>query len=199
MNLGFIVEGHGEVSSVPLLLRRILGELAPELNPQLLKPHRVARGKLAKNDELKRAIEFMARKVGPDGRILVLLDADEDLPCELGPRLLRRAREQRPQHKISVVVARSEYEAWFLAAAESLQGCRGLPTDLRPPPHPETVRDAKGWLGQHMGERYRETIDQPALTSLFDLTAARRADSFDKLFRDVGRLFDLAVPPRPTP
>ena len=36
-----------------------------------------------------------------------------------------------------------------------------------------------------------------ALTSVFELTAARRADSFDKLFREVGRLFGLSVPPRP--
>ena len=35
------------------------------------------------------------------------------------------------------------------------------------------------------GQRYRETLHQPALTSLFDLDAARAAPSFDKLWRDV--------------
>jgi hypothetical protein len=36
--------------------------------------------------------------------------------------------------------------------------------------------------------KYREVLDQPALTALFDLSAARRADSFDKCFREVERL-----------
>ncbi|MCY1083741.1 DUF4276 family protein [Archangium lansingense] len=197
MKVGLIVEGHGEVHSAPLLVRRILQELAPALSPSILAPHRVSRGQLTKNEGLQHAIEFMARKVGNDGRILLLLDADDDLPCVLGPRLLALARGFRPDREISVVVAKREYEAWFLTAAESLRGRRGLPGDLAPPAAPEAIRDAKGWLSQQMSDGYRETIDQPALTSFFDLTAARRSDSFDKLFREVGRLFGLSVPPRP--
>lgn len=196
MKVGLIVEGHGEVASVPILLRRILQELAPTLKPLVLPPHRVSRGQLVKEEGLQRAIEFMARKVGDGGRILVLLDADDDLPCVLGPRLLTEARNHRPDRDISVVVAKREYEAWFLAAAESLRGRRGLPDELAPPPAPEEIRDAKGWLSQRMADGYSETVDQPALTSLFDLTAARRADSFDRLFREVGRLFGLVVTPR---
>jgi hypothetical protein len=196
MKVGVIVEGHGEVQAVPILLRRILRELAPALNPSLLTPHRVPRGQLVTREGLGRAIELMARKVGDDGRILVLLDADDDLPCVLGPRLLEQARTCRPDRDISVVIAKREYEAWFLASAESLRGQRRLPEDLAPPPAPENVRDAKGWLGERMLDGYSETVDQPALTSLFDLTAARRSDSFDKLFREVGRLFGLPIPPR---
>ncbi|MFY0575858.1 DUF4276 family protein [Cystobacter fuscus] len=198
MKLGLIVEGHGEVQAVPLLVRRLLKDLAPELHPTLLPPHRVSRGQLVKEDELRRAIELMARKVGDGGRIHVLLDADDDLPCQLGPRLLDWARKQRPDRAVSIVIAKREYEAWFLASAESLQGYRGLPADLVAPPAPETVRNAKGWLGNHMPTGYQETIDQPAFTSRFDLEAARRTDSFDKLVRELGRLFDIPVPPRPT-
>jgi hypothetical protein len=196
MKVGLIVEGHGEVHSAPLLLRRILQELAPALSPSILAPHRVSRGQLIKEEGLRHAIEFMARKVGNEGRILLLLDADDDLPCVLGPRLLALARGFRPDRDVSVVVAKREYQAWFLTSAESLRGRRGLPADLVPPVAPEAIRDAKGWLSQYMSDGYRETIDQPALTSVFDLTAARRADSFDKLFREVGRLFGLSVPPR---
>jgi hypothetical protein len=47
-----------------------------------------------------------------------------------------------------------------------------------------------------MPDGYSETLDQPAFSSVFDLSEARRADSFDKFFREVGRLFGLAVPPR---
>lgn len=197
MKVGLIVEGHGEVHSAPLLLRRILQELAPALSPSILTPIRVSRGQLIKEEGLKSAVELMARKVGNEGRILLLLDADDDLPCVLGPRLLNLARGFRADRNISVVVANREYEAWFLTAAESLRGRRGLPQDLIPPAAPEAIRDAKGWLSEQMPDGYRETIDQPALTSLFDLNSARRADSFDKLFREVGRLFGVSVPPRP--
>ena len=134
--------------------------------------------------------------MGTEGRILIVLDADDDLPCQLGPRLLTMARTHRPDRDISVVVATREYETWFLSAAESLRGHRGLPRDLLAPSHPEGIKGAKEWLGQRMADGYTETIDQPALTMLFDLVAARRSDSFDKLVREVGRLFGLPVPPR---
>jgi hypothetical protein len=197
MKLGLIVEGHGEVLAAPILARRLTQWLAPRLRPEVLTPHRIPRGQLVKEDELRRAIELTSRKVGDDGRILVLLDADKDLPCVLGPRLLGWARTQRSNRRISVVVAQSEYEAWFLTAAKSLRGQRGLPTDLEAPSQPEGIRDTKGWLNTRMSQGYSETIDQPALTSVFDLEAARRADSFDKLVRDMGALLDVPVPPRP--
>ncbi|MBZ4395239.1 MULTISPECIES: DUF4276 family protein [Myxococcus] len=196
MKLGLIVEGHGEVQALPLLIRRILQHLAPSVQAQILPPYRVSRGQLVKELELQRAIELMARRVGDGGRLLVLLDSDDDKPCVLGPRLLDWAQKQRADRSISVVVAHREYEAWFIAAAESLQGKRGLPASLQAPPEPEKIRNCKGWLSERMGEGYSETLDQPAFTSVFDLTMARRADSFDKLFRDVGRIFDVAVPPR---
>lgn len=196
MKVGLIVEGHGEERSVPLLIRRVLQALDPSLHPEILPANRVSRGKLVKPEEFQRALELMARKVGSDGRILVILDADDDLPCVLGPQLLELARRYRPDRDTSVVVAKHEYEAWFLAAAASLRGKRGLPTDLAPPAAPEAIRNAKGWLQHQMPDGYSETLDQPALTGIFDLNEARRADSFDKFFREVGRLFGLSVPPR---
>ncbi|MCP3099197.1 DUF4276 family protein [Myxococcus sp. K15C18031901] len=197
MKLGLIVEGHGEVHALPILIRRILQELSSDGPPQILPPYRVPRGQLVKEAELHRAIEFMARRVGDEGRILVLLDSDDDLPCVLGPKLLGWASVKRPNRRIAVVVAHREYEAWFLASADSLKGKRGLPLDLTAPLEPESIRDSKGWLSKKMPGGYSEALDQPAFTSAFDLRAARRANSFDKLFRDVGRLFDLDVPPRP--
>lgn len=196
MKVGLIVEGDGEVYSLPILLRRVVSRLDPQCQLVVLNPFRVPRGQLVKVEGVQRAVEFMARKVGGDGRILIMLDADDDLPCELGPQLLVRARDCRPDRDISVVVATREYEAWFLAAAESLRGERGLAADLTSPAHPEIIRDAKGWLSERMPSRYSETLDQPALSAVFDLDMARRADSFDKLFREVGRLMGLAVPPR---
>ena len=89
------------------------------------------------------------------------------------------------------MLARREYEAWFLAAADSIAGHRGLQSEITAPIDAESIRDAKGWLTSHMpqGRAYKETRDQPALTSLFDLAMARRrASSFDKMWRTVTQL-----------
>lgn len=196
MKIGLIVEGDGEVKAVPILMKRILGMLAPPSYPQLLAPHRMKRGKLVREQDFKDAIEGVARSTGVNGKILVLLDADRDLPCELGPRLQGWARQQRSDRKTAVAVAQCEYEAWFLAAANSLRGKHGLPEDLTPPLFPEKIRNAKGWLAEHMPNGYRETIDQPKLTQDFSLSEARRADSFNRLLIKVGRLLDVQVPSR---
>ena len=92
----------------------------------------------------------------------------------------------------SVVVER-EYEAWFLAAARSLRGKRNVNVDAEPPQDPEEIPGAKEYLERQLfipGAAYSPTIDQPALTALFDLLEARRCSSFDKLWRDLERLFD---------
>lgn len=86
-------------------------------------------------------------------------------------------------------MAKREYEAWFLAGAESIAGKRTLPRDLQSPADPETIRDAKGWLGNRMARGYSETVDQPALSALVDLDMAQsRSRSFDKLVRSVAAL-----------
>jgi hypothetical protein len=93
------------------------------------------------------------------------------------------------------VLAYREFETWFLAAAQSLRGQRGLPSDLDPPDAPEAIRGAKEWLGKNMPRKYRETLDQPALTNMFDLNTARQVDSFDKCYREIMRLLYLLHQP----
>lgn len=190
MRLACIVEGYGEVQAVPILLRRLVNALDPTLVLQVEPPIRTPKSKLLQGGELERAVELAARKIGGIGAILILLDSDQDCPAELGPGLLERARAARSDVPISVVLAKHEFEAWFLAAAESLRGCRGLRNDLEIPAQPESVRGAKEWLTKHMtgSQHYVETLDQPALAANFDLAAARRADSFDKCWREVERL-----------
>lgn len=186
-----IVEGRGEVSAVPELVRRIAGEVSPELVVEVPRPIRVPRNKIVKEGELERAVMLASYKAGIDGCVLVLLDADRDCPAELAPQLLARAAAASPGRDIRAVLAKTEYEAWFLAAAGSLAGRRGLDETLAPPDNPEAIQDAKGWLSARMplGRRYRETLDQVALTATFDMAVARRlSPSFDKLWRDVSGL-----------
>lgn len=183
-----IVEGHGEVEAVPILIRRVAARIDPALSIPVRRPLRVSRSQLLRDGETERTVGLAARHVGRQGGILVLLDSDDDCPAELGPRLLDRARKARSDLPIGVVLAKREFEGWFLASAESLRRRRGLPDDLAPPPDPESVRGAKEWIARHMtgGAAYSETLDQPALTATFDLDqAAARSDSFEKCLREI--------------
>ncbi|ETW97885.1 MAG: hypothetical protein ETSY1_21010 [Candidatus Entotheonella factor] len=186
-----IVEGHGDVEAVPLLLRRIFYDLLGRADVMVLRSIRVPKTKLVKSGELERAVELAARQTQDGDAVLILIDADDDCPAELAPQLLSRATETRADRHIRVVLANKEYEAWFLAAVESIAGHRHLRPDLTPPAAPETIRDAKGWLTQYSRPQtaYRETLDQPALTQIFDLNQARTCPSFDKLCRDMASLF----------
>ncbi|MBI1930038.1 DUF4276 family protein [Candidatus Poribacteria bacterium] len=188
--IGCIVEGHGEVEAVPILIRRIAGRLYPGLSIVIPGPIRCSRDKVVKPGELERTVELAARKIGGQGAVFIIIDGNDDCPAQLGPALLERALRVRGNLPIGVVLAKREFESWFLAAAESLRGHRGLPAELQPPPHPEAVRGAKEWLSQRMesGRAYSETLDQSALTARFDMDLARRAASFDKCYRDIARL-----------
>lgn len=197
MILGLIVEGFGEVEAAPVLVRRLATMVGPAIPLKVLHPHRLSRYKLVKTGEIERAVDFMARKVGPGGSVLVIIDADDDCPAILGPQLLQRAKAARPDRRVSVVLAKREFEAWFLAGATSLRGARTLPDDLEPPQRPEGIGGAKEWLAARMTSGYSETLDQPAFAAALDLVEARRSDSFDKLVRDVSSLLDVSPPPRP--
>ena len=198
IHVAAIVGGHGEVESVLILFRRIVGILDPRIIVQMKPVLRIPESRLAKAGELEKHVEFAARSVGGSGGIFVLLDCDSPGGCPRNdaPVWLRRAHNARPDMETSLVLANKEYEAWFLAAAESLRGYCGLPSDLAAPPNPEDIRGAKEWLRRHMPRirKYSETVDQPALTSVFDIQAARRADSFDKCYREICRLLAVLAP-----
>jgi len=187
-----IVEGHGEVQAVPILLRRFATELAPacqlSLNPAL----RVKAGSFANDtDYFRRYIELAARKAKqwPDSCVLIVLDCEDDCPRQLGPELLRRANACRPDVTIIVVLAHREFETWFLAAARSLRGVCGLPIDLEPPADPESLRDAKGWLSAHMRQPYNEPAHQPKLTAVFAFDEAQVTNSFARGLRKLREFF----------
>ena len=203
VQIGCIVEGHGEVEAVPILIRRVAESLYPELLVDTPRPIRVSRNQIVKAGELERTVELAARKISGQGALFILLDSDDDCPAQLGPELLSRALQARSDLPIAVVLAKYEFESWFLAAAESLRGHKGLRNDLQPPNNPEAIHGAKEWLSQRMdsGRIYSPTVDQPGFTAHFDLDQARQADSFDKCYRDIVRLLDelhQANGPQPT-
>ena len=184
-----IVEGDGEVRAVPILLRRIAEQVAPNRYVNVPPPIRVGRNKILKDGELERAVELAARKLGrgEQGGILILLDADDDCPREIAAEMLSRAHAVRRDRVIRVVLAKREYETWFLAAAHSIAGRRQIDASMAPPMEPESIRGAKERLSRRMPRerKYSPTTDQAALTAVFDMEVARSAPSFDKLWRDV--------------
>lgn len=193
VRIACIVEGQGDVASVPIIVRRV-AEAAGIPHVDVSRPLRVRRSQVVRQGEIERAVELSARRVGPAGAILVLLDADDDPPCVLGPELLGRAHAARPNVPSSVVLANAEKEAWFIAAIESLRGVRGIPGDAAAPEDPESIRGAKEWIGRLMGGPYSEVRDQPALAARFDMGVARsRSPSFDKFCREVERLLGPSV------
>jgi Domain of unknown function (DUF4276) len=186
-----VVEGKGEVQAVPILVRRICALEAPTLVLQVPPGIAVDRGRLIQDGGIEKYMQLAAGKTGGQGAVLILLDADDDCPAQLGPALLRRATAARADVNVAVVLAKREYEAWFIAAVESLAGQRGLPANLQSPADVEAIRGAKEWLRNQMprGRTYSPTADQTALTALFDLERARnRSASFAKCYREIVRL-----------
>jgi hypothetical protein len=194
LHFGFVIEGQGEVAAVPLLIRRICNELLGFYALQTTAPVRVTKSRLLREGELERAVQLAMLQNGGRGPILVILDADEHCPAQLGPSLISRVLPLAARHGAAIIIPEYEFETWFLASAESLGGKRGLREGLTPPLHPETIRGAKEWLNRNMapGQKYSPTIDQAALVALMDLNAAKSCKSFARLYRVLAGLVGLA-------
>lgn len=188
----FIVEGDGEVRAAPVLARR-LAEARGIYDLEVPPPIRVHRDQfLRRPDEFERKLLLAAAKAR-GGTVVVMLDADDDCPVELARGIEVRAQPFVHGATLKVVIPNREYEAWLLAAAESLAGKRGLSQDLASPAQPDDLRNAKGWLSERMlGGRYHEVSDQPALTATFDMEVA---SSRSRSFRKLVKVLDAAIAP----
>ncbi|WP_427184595.1 DUF4276 family protein [Bordetella bronchialis] len=187
IQIASIVEGDGEVAALPIVLRRLAAEWEPPSVVHPLPPIRVKRDRfLNREEEFRKQLLLAAAKCGEGGWILIVLDADDDCPARLGAEVLARAQLYVPHRRTSVVLANREFEAWFIAAAQSIQGARGFSIRSDEVVDAERPRDAKGWMREHMqGGTYREILDQPAFAARFDLRQAHeRSRSFRKLCKE---------------
>ncbi len=196
-----IVEGQTEAGCIERLLQRIWMELlgGPE-RMQVLPPSRGTRSSLVhpSREDLAEKVEEahtnLSRRLRHDssgrGMLLLLLDADEDCPAKLAPRLLERARSARRDADIACVLAKRELENWFKAAAASLAGVSGLPNDLSIPADPE-IGSGDAWLTKQMQRqdhrrKYTKPADAVELARRMDLQQCRdHSPSFDKFCRDL--------------
>ena len=166
-NIYPIVEGHGDVKAVPVLLRRLAVEVIGLQSINCFPPHRLARNKLLKEHELSRALSLAHGKLRwTAGRkvVLILMDSDDDCPVELAATIKTRHQTALEQTAVSIVFAVREYETWFIASNLSERNHRDLRADVPIHPEPERIADAKGVFERdHMkaGRTYSETVDQP--------------------------------------
>lgn len=159
------------------------------MNPLRIHRHYIQIG----NSEFERYLELARRRAGCSGAILLVFDADDDCPKEVGPQLQQELARSLAPLPAAVVLANREFENWFLAAVESLRGYRGIREDAVSPTDPESIRGAKEQLRRLMvpGREYRAKIDQVAFATQLDLQLARqRSRSFDKFYREVCRLLN---------
>ena len=188
-----IVEGDGEQQALLPLIHNVIASSRIDIWPKIMPPYKIPRGTMInRTEEFKRRTAVAARDGGPNARMLVLLDADEDCPVDIGPTLLQHVAARLPDRIISVNVADWEYESWFIASAESIAYRLGIDTNIDVPPNIEEFgAKAKGWLEQHLlvGGKYRETVHQASFSSLMDVPLARhRSQSFDRFCSEVERL-----------
>jgi hypothetical protein len=189
MKLYPIVEGHGEVAAVPVLLRRLLAEAAcygVEVGAPIRRTQAQFRGK-----ETVEAAVRLAMLQPQCAAVVLIFDGEDECPKELAEQVRAWAREAAGEMPCDVVVAYREYETWFLAALESLRGRYGIREDAEAPGNPESRRDAKGWLEEFMPPQraYSETGDQPGMSATFDMGLAHQGNrSFQKLVKAIGEL-----------
>jgi hypothetical protein len=188
-----VVAGHGEVASVPILLRRIGSELLDDVWLEPLRPIRKPQQRLSSNkdDTLTKALKLAHLKLtlgqpsNSEILILVLIDAEEELACVVGPRLVEVANASGIDCRIICIVANVEFETWFVASSESLSDY--LKLDINIPDNPEADGCGKRWISDRFrANHYSESVDQPRLTSKMDLTKCdARSPSFKKLLREL--------------
>jgi hypothetical protein len=163
-----VVEGHGEVTAVPELIRRIAFAHGV-WDVQAPRSHRLARAKFLDAAELGRAVELQSRRVEDRGGVVAVLDADDDCAVKLADRILAACQGQRP---FALVASVREYES-VLRVAHGVT-----------PAAAEVVRDAKGEMKRLLGT-YRETIDQAKLSATLDLDRARECRWFRKFEKEL--------------
>lgn len=167
--VALVVEGHGEVQAAPVLVRRICEDHGLFDVVVAGPPHRLARPSMVR-EQVASAVRMQRLRAGEDGVVVVLYDADDDDVSVTR----RRTLDLLEPHGVVVAIAVREYEAWFLAAMESLRGHQDVRGDASFEGDPEAPRNAKKRLEEQMTDSYSETRHQARFSAVMSLDAARR-------------------------
>ena len=192
-----IVEGEGEVKALPELLKKLRNSLSPDkqLYHHKKQPIRISRGKITqfKPDFINQLKAQNINSMRDNGWVLIVVDADDDCPVELARKIHNIASQHIPHGRISVVIPNKEYEAWFLASANSMAN-QNLPSEHQSIAlsgnlsNVDNIKDAKGRITID-GKSYSETGHQEILTKMIDVNIAEKnSRSFRKLCKEWRRM-----------
>jgi hypothetical protein len=169
-----IVEGHGEVRAVPVLLRR----LAPTL--VVKRPVRFPRSRLIKREHLERAAIIAAANIERHGAVLLLIDADEDCAARKAQELQEILNRSLPMIPCRVVMPVKEFESWIIGGDSRYQVA-----------NPDEAGNLKGRIRDRHGV-YSEAADQVRHIAIADLKRLRACSrSFRKLCKIVEEFLHL--------
>lgn len=174
-HFGLVVEGPGDKGAFPILLRNYLQSKA--IYDDLLgKPVPLkGKGSATRPSGLEGYVLAAARPGCL--AVIVLIDADKDASCKLGPDLLARAQAVTGVPVI-MVIAERDFEDWIGCSIETL--------DLGVTTWSPTTRGKTAIEAGLAPEPYLKSTMQARLTSRMDIDLARsRNTSLDRLFRKV--------------
>jgi len=183
-----IVEGHGDLEAVPLLVRRILHEIHNRYDVDVLPAQR--RGEWPRvKQEFERFFLSARLEQAP---ILWVLDFDCEACIDHEAErawALQQAARLDATGVVDVVFMVKEFESLFLWERTALRdGFSERITDDALPPSPEEVRDAKGFVSALLpkGRSYKPTTDQARVTQRLNLALLKdRSPSFQRLERAI--------------
>ncbi len=171
-----IVEGYGDVAAVPVLLRRMVPELA------IATPVRFARNQLTKPDRLSHYARIAAANIHDGGALLLLMDADDDCAATLGPQVQEQLSAEFPGRLVRVAFAVREFEAWIVGG-HAVYDVADADVAGRLEDRIRTVHGT-----------YKKTVDQPRLIARADLTLLeQRSRSFRHLLGVLSGLVAVAA------
>lgn len=173
-----LVEGDGDVSAIPALIRRVvsscgLHNIVPCSNP--IKCGEIP--KLRRDGELEKFARYACTR--RDGTAVILVvDSDDDCPVDTSIEFTRRVLPiaQTYQKKIGIGFMHREFETLFLYSLQDLAAkypnhgwCLSEDDQTR---DWDEVRGAKGALNRRMKDySYKETRDQAKFVSAIDTNA----------------------------
>ncbi len=184
MNKGFIVvEGHGEIEAARVLVDRLWRDL--KLPPIFWEvPKRAPHSVLKTKNGVERMCELLRSEKNCSAALFLRdADDDDDCPATNGPLTASWIDSLDLPFPTAVVLARREFEAWFLPSLPRMAGQR-LPSGstLLQTTYDgdfEERRGVKEWLTKSLfpkNKAYKPSLDQTALTRLVDFELCRSAN-----------------------
>ena len=202
-----IVEGPGEVSALPILLKKILGamncydiQIAPPKNAN-------GRESLTKAGGLEKFLTYAASE-RDCGVILILLDVENGCPLDLVRDFVMRISAHYVPFPVVIVAANKMYENWILASLETVRGRKlddreGLPADASLPADAEAengkryIENCFPLIDGYRRRGYKETLDQKDMTEWIDITLAKsNSRSFRRLCHAIEEAVNLINAPK---